>query len=101
MKNHPQLIHPHHCYCQIPEVELLYWARKRFIEGISTLELINSTDDPHEREVISIVSMLDLDQGVMLEMMSNVNKPTDHILHCWEYVRRLLEAEKASRRSAC
>ena len=101
MENRPNIIHPNHCFCHIPETELLYWARKRYLEGICTLELINSTDDPQAREAISIVCMLDLDEIVMLEMMRNVNKPDQHILNCREYVKRLLEMENITQNSAC
>lgn len=96
MNKHPNVIHPHHCFCQVPEPELLFWMRKRYVEGISTIELINSTEDSHEREVISIVSMLDLDEDEMLELMGDVEKPVHHIVHCREKLKQMLNFTKIS-----
>jgi hypothetical protein len=90
MRPHPGIIHPHHCFCQVSEEELRYWAAKRYLENIPTLELLDTTDDPHEREVISIVSLLDVDEGTMLVLMGDVNLPEHHIVHCREHVKRLL-----------
>lgn len=96
MNKHPNVIHPQVCFCQVPEPELRFWMRKRYIEGISTIELINSTDNPHEREVISIVSMLDLDEEEMLGLMGDVEKPLHHIVHCREKLKRMLGFAKIS-----
>jgi hypothetical protein len=85
------LLHPTHCFCQIPESELRPWAIKRYKERHSTLELICSTDDPHEKEIISIVAMLDVDDETLLELMGDVDLPEHHILHCRESVKRMLE----------
>lgn len=90
MKPHTGTIHPRHCFCQVAEEELRYWAAKRYLEHIPTLELLDSTDDPHAKEVICIVSLLDLDEGTMLAMMGDVNLPQHHIVHCRESVKRLL-----------
>ena len=90
MKPHPGIKHPRHCFCQVSEEELQYWAAKRYLECIPTLELLDSTDDSHEKEVICIVSLLDLDEGTMLAMMGDVNLPEHHIVHCRESVKRLL-----------
>jgi hypothetical protein len=90
MKPHPGISHPRHCFCQVSEEELRYWATMRYLEQIPTLELLASTDDPHAREVISIVSLLDVDEVTMLAMMGDVNQPEHHVLHCREQVIRLL-----------
>ena len=83
--------HPSHCFCQVPQEELQTWATRRFKEHHSTLELLKSTDDPHEKEVISIVALLDVDEETMLQMMGNVDKPEHHIVHCRANVKELLE----------
>ena len=90
MHNHPGTIHPQHCFCQIPESELLHWVKRRYLERVPTIDLLDSTDDPHEKEVISIVSMLDVDEGTMLELMGDVDMPAHHIVHCREHVKKLL-----------
>ncbi len=90
---HSDMIHPTHCFCQIPTNELKEWAFKRYHEKISTVDLLKSTDDPHEREVICIVSLLDVDEETLFEMMGNVNIPEHRILHCREDTRKLLNEE--------
>jgi hypothetical protein len=90
MKHHPDLVHPTHCFCQIPEAELRPWVIKKYVEERSTIELINSTNGPREKEIISIVATLDLDEDTMLELMGGVDRPTHHIIHCREDIKRLL-----------
>ena len=66
------------------------WMIKRFQEHHSTMELLRSTDDPHEKEIISIVALLDVDDYTVLEMMGDVALPQHHILHCRQNVKKML-----------
>jgi len=75
-------IYPAHCFCAIPPEELKPWIIKRYAEQRSTVELLNSTRDEREREIITIVSMLDLDDDTVLELMRGVEETADHILAC-------------------
>jgi len=93
-KEHSELIHPTHCFCHIPEAELRPWVAKRYVEQHTTLELIRSTTDKHEKEIISIVAMFDLDDKTMLEMMGDVDMPDHHILHCRDNVKRMLGVDR-------
>jgi hypothetical protein len=90
MNNKSILVHPHHCFCEIPDEELRPWVEKRYREMIPTMELIHSTEDPHEKEIISIVALLDVDEGSMLKLMGDVSKPEHHIIHCREHVKHML-----------
>ena len=90
MTEHTDLIHPTHCFCQVPDEELRPWVLKRYVEHNSTLDLLKSTDDPHEKELISIVALLDLDDDTMLRMMGDVDMPEHHILHCRLNVKQML-----------
>jgi len=84
------IVHPTHCFCQMPDADLRPWVIKRYVEGRSTLELLENTDDPYERELISIVALLDVDDETLLEIMGDVRLPQHHILHCRENARRIL-----------
>ncbi|MBL7075972.1 MAG: hypothetical protein ISS31_00740 [Kiritimatiellae bacterium] len=86
-------VDPSHCFCQIPEQEMRPWVKKRHVDHVPTMELLQSTDDPHEKEVISIISMLDVDDDSLLSMMGDVDMPDHHIIHCRENVRRILGLE--------
>ena len=90
MKPKTAAINPHHCFCEIPEDELRPWVEKRYRENIPTIKLIHSTRDPHEKEIISIVALLDVDEKTMLELMGNVEQPEHHIIHCRENVKHML-----------
>ncbi len=90
MSKYDELAHPTHCFCQVPDEELRPWVNKRYLENRPTLELIKSTDDPHEKELITIVALLDVDDDTMLEMMGNVDLPEHHILDCRRNVKQML-----------
>ena len=90
MPEKPNIIAPNHCFCEIPNDELRPWVEKKYSDHMSTLELINSTDDPHQKEIISIVALFDVDENTMIKMMGDVNKSTHHIIHCRENVKQML-----------
>ena len=81
---------PHHCFCEIPNEELLPWVEKRYRENIPTVELLHSTNDPRQKEIISIVALLDVDEPSMLQLMGDVDKPEHHIIHCRANVKHML-----------
>lgn len=81
---------PTHCFCQIPQDCLLYWGKQRYQENKGTLELLQSNPAPNDQEAIIIVSLLDLDDDVTLQVMSNVDRVCDHILACRDAARQLL-----------
>jgi hypothetical protein len=84
---------PKRCFCQFLFEELKKWARKRYCERRSTVDLLSSTNDPKEREIISAVALLDVDEQTMLKMMGGVDKPEHHILHCLGHLRGVIEKE--------
>jgi len=81
---------PTHCYCQYTEEELLPWVRKRYQEHRETIDLLTSTDDFSQKEMISIVALLDVDEATLLAMMKNVPRDDDHIIECRNNARLLL-----------
>ena len=46
----------------------------------------------HEKEIISIVALLDVDDDTMLDMMGDVDLPQHHIIHCRKNVKQMLQA---------
>ena len=86
------LVQPHHCFCEIPEAQMQPWIIKKFKEHISTLALMQSTDDPSEKEIISIVALIDLDDITMLKMMEAVDLPQEHILECRLHAKQLVDS---------
>lgn len=90
MTEESDIISPDHCFCEIPEAELRPWVEKKHHLRQSTFELMQSTDDPHEKEIISIVALLDVDEDTMVRMMGGVKKPTHHIIHCRQDIEHML-----------
>ncbi len=86
-------VDPTHCFCQVPDEEMRPWVEKRYVDHVPTMELLKSTDNAHDKEVISMVSMLDVDDDTLLGVMSDVDMPGDHILDCRETTRRKLGLE--------
>ncbi len=83
---------PIHCFCQYTEEELLPWVIKKYLEHVETLDLLTSTDDLTEREIISIVALLDVDEETLLTVMKNVPRDKEHIIKCRNNARSLLDA---------
>ncbi len=94
MKDLDQLVRPTRCFCEVPDDELRPWVVKRYIENRSTIELLNSTDSQHEKELISIVALLQVDDAILLAIMRDVNQSKEHILKCREAVREMLWIER-------
>jgi hypothetical protein len=85
------LLHPQHCFCNIGIENLEKWFTKHYVDGVSTLELLDSTTDASEKEAICVVAMFELGEESMLEMMGDVNMPEHHIIHCREHFKKELE----------
>ncbi len=90
MKESHDLLCPKHCFCHFHEDELLPWVKERYHENKDTVDLIRSARTSHEKELISIVGLLDVDDELLLKAMCNVNKEEYHIVHCREMVKRIL-----------
>jgi hypothetical protein len=94
MTEEPAIVSPSHCFCEIPDEELRPWVDKKYRDHRSTLELVQSTDDPRQKEIISIVALLDVDEETMIQMMGDVSKPTHHIIHCRQNVKHILGLDR-------
>ena len=55
------------------------------------MELLHSTNDPHQKELIGIVGLIDVDEATMLSLMGNVDKPDHHLIHCRQKVKGSLD----------
>ena len=84
-------VNPEHCFCQIPQKDLQKWADKRYHEDYSTIELLDTTSDPYEKEVISIVALLDADEETLVKSMGKVDKPEHHVIECRRDVKNMLD----------
>ena len=55
---------PSSCFCKFDAHELLEVGRRKFIQHIPTLDLMKAARSPREKEIIRVVSLLDLNDYV-------------------------------------
>jgi hypothetical protein len=91
MEDLDQLVKPTNCFCQFPKTELKKWAKQRYVEHHSTIELLNEASSIHDKEVISAVALIDIDEASMVKMMGNVDLPEHHIVHCRLQAKQMIE----------
>lgn len=88
------LKHPTKCFCQFKDEKLQPWIDKRYHQNIPTIDLMDEAKSEEEKEMVSAVALLDVDEHIMLKIMDNVDKPKHHIIHCRENVKNILNLEK-------
>jgi len=71
--------------------QIAEFARKRFVEGVDTVSLMNQAGSQREREEIALVCMLDLDNDQIRDL--EVSCPYNgrcRIVDCRERLKRLI-----------
>ena len=79
--------------CSFSIEELSYWAEKRYIEKIPTVELIKTTKNEKEREIVTIVGMMDVSDDTLLAIASKINEQDCAIYACRERLRSILKTK--------
>lgn len=90
MKHLNHVVHPSKCYCQIAPALIRKWVIERYIEHRNTIDLLASVTDVEDREAISAVALIDVEEGVLLQMMSELEFSDHHILDCREKAKQLV-----------
>ena len=73
------------------------FARKRFVEGIDTVSLMNQAGSEREKEEIALVSMLDVDNNQIRDL--KLSCPYDskcNIMNCRKRLRKMIARSLAS-----
>ena len=71
----------------IPKRGLKKWAMKKFSEGYSTMELMASAQNDHDRSVISIVALMEVEPGMRYCGMGD--EEVQYLKSCHDYLRTL------------
>ena len=58
----------HGCMGNYDFDHIALFAKKRFVEGINTIELMEAAESVREKEEIALVSLLDLDDGQIRDL---------------------------------
>lgn len=71
---------------------IAYYARKRFIEGYSTIELMLQTESNRRRQEIALVAMMDIDDTTVKNLhLSCQYKEQCKVTTCREIIKEMIE----------
>jgi hypothetical protein len=83
---------PTRCFCQIPVSELIVWARRKFLDHLSTIQLLAMAGDQREREAVGIVALLDIPDAEVILLLTPLTPTHCNILACRDRLRDWLQA---------
>ena len=83
---------PTRCFCQIPVRELIVWARRKFLDHLSTIQLLAMAGDQREREAVSIVALLDIPDADVVLLLTPLTPSHCNVLACRDHLRDWLHA---------
>ena len=76
-------------------------ARKRFIQGVSTIRLLQQAQSQKEREEIALVCMLDLEDEFVLDIQLDCRYADRcKVTNCRDRLRKLIEKEALNNKQA-
>ena len=79
----------------IPKASLNSWFIKRFLDHRPTMELMSCAQNHHDRAVIAIVALMEVDPGIRYQGMNE--DEFHYIKSCHNYLLNLLEDPCAKR----
>ena len=79
--------------CELDFNHLIYFAYKRYIEGVQTIDLMQLANSDREREEIALVSLLDVQTDVSIAL--SYHRSNVDINRIINKIRRTLNAELA------
>lgn len=83
---------PTRCFCQIPVHELIGWAQRKYLDHLSTIQLLAMAKDHREREAVSIVALLDIPDADVILLMTPLTQSHCNVLACRDHLRDWLHA---------
>lgn len=82
------------CFGKYDFDNIARFAKKRFVEGNSTISLLQQARSQTEREEIALVCMLDVDDAIVLDINLDCRYSDDcKVTNCRDKLRRLIETE--------
>ncbi len=77
--------------------KIAYFARKRFVDGYSTMDLMQRAKSEKEKQEIALVAMMDLDHEIVKDLSLNcVYSDECKLTNCRELLKQLIEEDIAS-----
>ena len=80
---------------------ICFFARKRFIEGCNTIDLLQQAESDREKEEIALVSLLDVDDDVIRNLRLSCRYATQcKVTNCKVKIKAMIEDALANERLA-
>ncbi len=82
------------CFGKYDFDNIAKFAKKRFVDGNSTISLLEQARSQTEREEIALVCMLDVDDKVVIDVKLDCRYADDcKVSNCRDKLRKLIETE--------
>jgi hypothetical protein len=82
------------CFGKYDFDHIARFAKKRFIDGNTTISLLEQARSETEREEIALVCMLDVDDAIVLDVNLSCRYANDcKVTNCRDKLRQLIETE--------
>ena len=92
--------HNRECLGSYDFEQIAFFARKRFVEGCSTVALLEQAKSDCEREEIALVSLLDVSDDKLRDLRLGCKYSRQcKVMDCRDRLRRMIEEELARRQS--
>ena len=90
----------HGCMRKFDFEHIAYYARKRYVEGISTIVLLCNAKTESEKTLIVLASLLDLDDEKILELKPYCSPKCQRLMFdLRDRLKLMLEQERAVKRA--
>ncbi len=77
--------------------QIAYFARKRFVDGVDTVALLQQAGSEREREEIVLVCMLDIEDDVIKDIQLKCRYSLDcEVADCRRLLKEMIERELAA-----
>ena len=78
--------------------QIAFYAKKRFVEGINTIELMESANSEREKEEIALVCLLDIDDNEIRELkLSCKYAERCKAIDCRDKLKKMIDDELSKR----
>ena len=81
--------------------QIAYFAKKRFVEGCNTINLLEQAESEREKEEIALVSLLDVEDDEIRDLeLSCKHSAACEVIDCRDRLRKMINDELVQRVSA-
>lgn len=88
------------CFCQFEMSALKRIIRRKYVDKVPTIELLRRASSAEERELVSIVALLDVSEEDLNGSLGHLVRPGCDLVACRSHVKQWLEAMLAAESEA-